>query len=53
MDDAELYLYAEPNPMAAKLREQLVAMGLMPQDQLAHNVADDEPIPGCDDLEGE
>ena len=44
MDDTELYLMAESNPLAGRLREQLVALGLMPQtpEPLAHNVADDE-----------
>lgn len=32
MNDDDLYLMAESNPLAGKVREQLVAMGLMPQE---------------------
>ena len=48
MDDAEMYLFAEPNPLAGKLRADLIAMGLMPVDPMR---PDDELIPGRDDLE--
>jgi hypothetical protein len=48
MDDAEMYLMAESNPLAGSLRAERIARGLMPVDPMR---PDDELIPGRDDLE--